>query len=173
MIATTLAVIFGTAMTTTNSVWAANIDCPNVQNTNNCNGTNNDDRMAGTANEDNMNGLGGKDTMFGFASNDFMDGGPGDDTMSGGSGDDFMLGRDGDDNINGDSGHDTILGFIGADILKGSSGNDKIFHSVSDLATFRDSSKDTIDCGSGNDEAWINTSQDGDTAINCETVHAG
>ena len=79
----------------------------------------------------------------------------------------------GDDNINGDSGDDTIQGFGGADILKGSSGNDRIFHFTSDLATFRDSSKDTIDCGSGNDEAWINTSQDGDTAINCETVHAG
>ena len=36
-----------------------------------------------------------------------------------------------------------------------------------------DGSKDTIDCGSGNDEAWINVSQDGDTAVNCETVHAG
>ena len=99
--------------------------------------------------------------------------------MSGGSGDDNMDGDirqvpgGGNDNINGDSGDDTIQGFPGADILKGSSGNDKIFHSVSDLATFRDSSKDTIDCGSGNDEAWINTSQDGDTAINCETVHAG
>ena len=42
----------------------------------------------------------------------------------------------------------------------------QIFHSP-------DGSKDTIDCGSGNDEAWINVSQDGDTAVNCETVHAG
>ena len=35
-----------------------------------------------------------------------------------------------------------------------------------------DGSKDSIDCGSGNDEAWINISQDGDTAVNCETVHS-
>jgi hypothetical protein len=55
VITTTLAVIFGTGMTSTNSVWGANIDCPNVPNTNNCNGTDGDDRMAGTANEDNMN----------------------------------------------------------------------------------------------------------------------
>ena len=45
------------------------------------------------------------------------------------------------------SGDDTIQGFGGADILKGSSGNDRIFHFISDLTTFRDSSKDTIDCG--------------------------
>jgi Ca2+-binding RTX toxin-like protein len=99
--------------------------------------------------------------------------------MSGGSGDDDMDGDisqvpgGGNDNINGDSGHDTIQEFLGADILKGSSGNDRIFHSTSDLPAIPDRSKDTIDCGSGIDEAWINVSVDGDTAVNCETVHAG
>ena len=121
-----------------------------------------------------MSGFNGNDKMYGFAGNDQMDGGLGDDTMSGGSGDDFMLGREGDDNINGDSGDDTILGFRGADILKGSSGNDRIFHDFLRFPVDADGSKDTIDCGSGNDEAWINTSTDGDTAdSNCETVHAG
>jgi Ca2+-binding RTX toxin-like protein len=111
--------------------------------------------------------------MFGFARDDQIDGGPGDDTMSGGSGNDLMLGRDGDDNINGDSGHDVILGFRGADILKGSSGNDRIFHDFIRFPEESDGSKDTIDCGAGIDEAWINTSQDGDTAAsNCETDHA-
>jgi Ca2+-binding RTX toxin-like protein len=78
----------------------------------------------------------------------------------------------GKDNINGDSGDDTIQGFLGADTLKGSSGNDRIFHDLDFLSTNPDLSKDTIDCGSGNDEAWINISRDGDTAINCETVHS-
>ena len=171
MIATTLAVIFGTAMTSTNSVWAADITCTRgVQ----CIGTDEPDNMKGTSEADDMSGLNGNDKMNGFAGNDQMDGGPGDDTMSGGSGHDFMLGREGDDNINGDSGDDTILGFRGADILKGSSGNDRIFHDFLRFPVDADGSKDSIDCGSGNDEAWINTSTDGDTAAsNCETVHTG
>jgi Ca2+-binding RTX toxin-like protein len=178
----TLAVIFGTAMTSTNSAWAATINCPNVPPPNppgtaNCVGTDNPDTILGTANEDFMIGQGGDDKMFGFARNDVMDGGTGDDTMSGGSGDDNMFGGNGDDNMNGDSGNDIVIGFRGADILKGSSGNDEIYHfgkstPISE-STLPDGSKDTIDCGSGNDEAWINISQDHDTAdSNCETVHS-
>jgi Ca2+-binding RTX toxin-like protein len=179
VISTTLAVIFGTAMTTTNSVWAATINCPNqppVPPFNiNCIGTDDPDNMLGTANQDVMNGREGNDRMFGFSSNDQMDGGPDDDTMSGGSGDDILNGFIQNDNVNGDSGDDEIIGYFGADILKGSSGNDRIFHFATDnsLNTRPDGSKDNIDCGSGIDEAWINTSQDGDTAISCETVHAG
>ena len=32
--------------------------------------------------------------------------------------------------------------------------------------------RDTIDCGPGNDEVWINVSTDHDTATNCEIVHS-
>ena len=106
-----------------------------------------------------------------------MAGGTGDDTMCSGSGDDEMFGQDNDDNMNGNSGHDTVVGVLGADILKGSSGNDKIYHGFLNpdisLAILPDGSKDTIDGGVGNDEAFINVNQDGDTAVNCETVHAG
>ena len=110
-------------------------------------------------------------TMFGFADNDLMIGGDGDDTMSGGSGNDILDGNFGDDNINGNSGDDVLIGNFGADILKGSSGNDQISHVIRG-STVSDNAKDTIDCGSGIDEAWINISRDGDTAINCETVHS-
>jgi Ca2+-binding RTX toxin-like protein len=179
VIATTLAVIFGTTMTNTNTVWAATIHCPTVPGTNQCFGTSFPDDMLGTSKDDEMDGGLGNDNMFGFSGNDKMTGSLDSDTMSGGSGNDNMDGDitqvpgGGNDNINGDSGDDTIQGFPGADILKGSSGNDRIFHFISGLDTVSDSSKDTIDCGSGNDEAWINTSQDGDTTVNCETVHAG
>jgi Ca2+-binding RTX toxin-like protein len=171
MIIATLAVTFGTAMTTTNSVWAATINCPNAVGFFNCNGTNDPDTMLGTANEDGIQGFEGDDRMFGFASDDALVGDAGDDTMSGGSGDDRMTGGGGNDNINGDSGHDEMSGGIGADILKGSSGNDKISHFLGPV-TRPDRSIDTIDCGSGNDEAWINVSDDHDTAVNCETVHS-
>ena len=171
-ITATFAVIIGTALTTTNMAWAADITCTRGPVTPNpCTGTNDPDNMKGTSDDDAMSGLDGDDSMNGFAGNDQMFGGRGDDTMSGGSGHDFMLGREGDDNINGDSGDDTILGFRGADILKGSSGNDRIFHDFLRFPVEPDGSKDSIDCGSGNDEAWINVSQDGDTAVNCEILH--
>jgi len=53
VIATTLAVIFGTAMTGTNSVWTEPpIHCPTVAGTNQCNGqcngTDEADKMIGT-----------------------------------------------------------------------------------------------------------------------------
>ena len=179
MIATTLAVIFGTAMTSTssNNAWAANIDCPNqvpsgdIQN---CIGTIGPDNMQGTSKPDSMRGLADDDRMFGFASNDVMTGDGGDDTMNGGSGHDTMFGRIGDDKINGDSGNDEIIGGFGADSLFGSSGNDRITHGDFPTDTGPDGSKDDIHCGSGNDEAWINANVDGDTAdSDCETVHAG
>ena len=163
VISTTLAVIFGTAITTTNMAWADNINCTSGVT---CNGTSRDDTMSGSAGSYKMFGLAGNDEMHGGA-------GGGNDIMSGGSGADTMFGNAGNDNMNGDSSDDFIVGGDNADILKGSSGNDKIFHWLDrgTSSVLLDGSKDTIDCGSGNDEAWINTSFDHDTAVNCETVH--
>jgi Ca2+-binding RTX toxin-like protein len=95
-----------------------------------------------------------------------------DDNMIGGIGS-LDIYQDENDKINGDSGNDLIEGGIGLDILKGSSGNDRIYQEYG--GAFRinaDGFKDEIDCGSGVDEAWINISVDGDTAVNCETVHS-
>jgi len=42
------------------------------------------------------------------------------------------------------------------------------------LLTVSDGARDKIDCGPGNDDrAFINTSIDGDIAVNCEHVLAG
>jgi Ca2+-binding RTX toxin-like protein len=176
-ITATLAIISATAMTTTNNVWAADINCPNlppIDNFLNCEGTEDPDNMQGTSKPDFMKGFNGDDNMNGFAGNDAINGGDDDDTMNGGSGHDTMFGSSGDDKINGDSGNDILFGALGADILKGSSGNDQIYHFVGGAsATGPDRSRDEIDCGSGIDEAWINTSTDRDTAVKCETVHAG
>jgi hypothetical protein len=71
--------------------------------------------------------------------------------------------------MTGYAGDDLISGDFGADILKSSSGNDRIVHGSA--LTSADGSKDTMDCGAGNDEAWINTA-DGDTTVSdCEIVH--
>ena len=181
VLSTTLAVIFGTGMTSTNSVWAATIHCPNSAVVPpffvNCLGTDNNDNMIGTTESDSMEARGGNDIMSGFGSSDRMFGGDGDDTVSGGSANDLANGNARSDNVNGDSGDDTVVGDFGPDTLKGNSGNDKIYQWVNDgvnVPTSPDGSKDTVDCGSGNDEAFINTSVDHDTAAsNCETVHEG
>ena len=113
-----LAVIFGTAMTTTNSVWAAKISCPTEPNTNICNGTNDDDKIDGASHRDFMNGMSGDDKMYGNG---------GDDDLFGRDGDDKMYGNGGIDNMNGGRGTDKMYGGAGPDNVDGSNGNDKIY----------------------------------------------
>jgi Ca2+-binding RTX toxin-like protein len=89
--------------------------------------------------------------------------------------DDNMTGDSGVNDIEGKGGNDIIYGYKGGDIITGSGGDDKIYHN-SDLgsqSTAADGSKDTIDCGPGTDEVWINEQSDGDVTIanTCETVH--
>jgi hypothetical protein len=79
----TLAVIFGTAMTTTNMALADDITCSRGVT---CFGTLGPDNMQGTSTADAMNARLGDDNMNGFAANDLMVGGGDDDTMNGGSG---------------------------------------------------------------------------------------
>jgi Ca2+-binding RTX toxin-like protein len=111
VIATTLVVVFGTAMANINSVWAAPpIHCPPSTLTNPCVGTPQGDKMLGTADDDVMMGLNGQDEMFGFARDDQMFSNNGNDTMKGDSGDDNMHGNERNDNINGESGDDIIRG---------------------------------------------------------------
>lgn len=74
---------------------------------------------------------------------------------------------------NGDSGDETIAGYSGVDRMSGGEGADKIYHNVINNLLDPDGSKDKIDCGTGNDEAWINVSVDHDIAANCETLHTG
>ena len=70
----------------------------------------------------------------------------------------------------GDSGNDVIGGGLGADVFIGFPGDDQIYQFRQDSNNIPDGSIDEIDCGPGIDEAWIST-VDGDTAVNCETVH--
>lgn len=143
------------AILPTSSVWAATIQCKSTNNP--CFGTDENDAMIG---DDGDNFMGGK---------------LGNDVISGKAGDDVIFPAAGDDMANGDSGDDTIAGDSGADRMSGGEGADKIYHNViaSPSALLPDGSKDKIDCGAGNDEAWINVSVDHDIAANCETVHAG
>jgi len=143
----------------TSSVWAATIQCNSTNNP--CFGTDADD------------------TMIGDDGDSFIGGKLGNDVISGKAGDDVLVPAAGNDMVSGDSGDDTIAGDSGTDRMSGGEGADKIYHNVianpSDFtsALLPDGSKDKIDCGSGNDEVWINISVDHDIVANCEIVHAG
>jgi Ca2+-binding RTX toxin-like protein len=165
-----------------------------------CYGTDNSDDIIGTDTDDFIYGLKGDDTISGLGSlggpagYNYIDGGDGSDSLSGGvnhdiiSGgnskdniygkqdDDLLSGGEGDDHIDGGTGNDRLWGGTGGDTMKGGDGDDKIYHNTSQGSIFfdyssPDGSKDSIDCGDGQDEVWLNQESDGDEAINCEKVH--
>jgi Ca2+-binding RTX toxin-like protein len=181
--------------------WAATIQCPTGP-AFRCIGTGDADDMRGTLNpntmegrrgDDSMNGLSGNDKMYGDipipfdtdlrTDNDGMNGGTGSDLMQGGRGDDKIVGGTGNDFISGFNDinlapnpilgdDDEIRGNTGSDRIQGNggTGDDIIYHYTG--SAHSDLNQDTISCGTGQDEAFINISNDGDTAMNdCEIVH--
>jgi len=132
-----------------------------------CEGTDNDDVMKGTNQRDDMLGNGGDDKMTGGPGNDYLEGRQGSDQLDGGPGNDVMVGDDEDGNNAADA---------GADVINGGPGDDQLFQSQYIVSHGGDPLKsdgfqDELDCGPGNDEAWINVNTDHDTVKNCETVH--
>jgi Ca2+-binding RTX toxin-like protein len=140
--------------------------------------------MKGFAGDDELRGEAGKDMMNGGVGKDTLVGDDGDDRMTGEGGNDYLEARAGNDFLNGGPGNDILLGddedgdigVYGADVILGGPGDDKLFQSQyieshSGEPVKSDGFKDSLDCGPGNDEAWINVNTDHDTVKNCETVH--
>jgi len=143
-------------------------------------GTEEADRMVGISG-DNIIGVGTVDSIDGGGDVDLLSrgqdefsihGGGGSDHLLGGFNSDFISGGNGEDYIDGGSGNDRIVGGAYEDILIGFEGDDLI-SSNDEKHTKSDGYRDNIDCGPGDDEAWINVSNDGDVASNCESLHAG
>lgn len=89
----------------------------------------------------------------------------GNDNLYGKEGNDLLFGHEDNDLIEGSDGNDRIVGGDGQDILNGGSGDDKIYQGNADPNgppsfdySSPDGHKDTIDCGTGQDEVWLNTS---------------
>jgi len=155
--------------------------------------------IEGDAGNDRIAGGDGGDTISGGNGSDIIDGGPdvdgllgawGKDTLIGGTEDDMLQGSQDNDNLDGGGGNDILLGDggwagntvdrsdFGADIIKGGPGDDKLYHGLYEgssggLPTSSDFFKDKLDCGDGNDEAFVNVNTDHDEFINCEIVHKG
>jgi Ca2+-binding RTX toxin-like protein len=119
-----------------------------------------------------IDGGDGADLLSGGQAENRINGGEGSDHLLGGFNSDFISGGNGEDYIDGGSGNDKIIGGAYEDILIGFEGDDLI-SSNDENRTKSDGYKDSVDCGPGDDEAWINVSNDGDLARNCESLHAG
>lgn len=198
-ILSSIAILIGTV--SPYPVFAANIncngtaDCIGTPGSDNIRGDRSSNNIFGdgprgtgpTGAADNIFGGSGADAIFAQAGDDKVDAGAGDDVVHGGAGNDKIYGGtgndvcldgdDGTDKIDGGPGNDCINGEganpgpTGADILIGSSGNDDI-SAFQHHSTLSDGKRDIIDCGSGFDSAWFNTSIDHDlVSSNCEDLH--
>jgi hypothetical protein len=106
-------------------------------------GTNGPDTLRGTNGDDNLIGKGGNDDLFGLRGSDNLLGGEGRDNVIGGS---ERRPGGGDKNLDGGEGNDFVGGGRGSDNMVGGEGNDFLFE-----CCLRESSKDTLSGGSGND----------------------
>ena len=129
------------------------------------------DTLTGGPKGDSLDGGDGVDTIHGADSNDTIEGGGGDDDLNGDAGKDTISGNTGGDTLRGGTEDDTLYGNAGPDTMLGNLGKDKYFGGTeADNINADDDQNETVDCGSGwfaDDKATIN---DGDTAIDCETV---
>jgi hypothetical protein len=103
-------------------------------------GTQQADRLVGTKSADSLKGLGGNDTLIGGRGRDVLIGGKGDDKLRGGPGRDTYNMRDG--------------------VQLSAPGNDRI--------DARDGGNDEINCGTGDDIAVVDATEDG--VYDCEVV---
>jgi Ca2+-binding RTX toxin-like protein len=101
-----LAVMAATLVMASGAAFAVTIiNCPSFSGTNDCIGTNNNDRLIGTSDPDNMSALKGDDVLKGLEGDD--------NAMRGDQGNDRLLGGPGEDHIGGGTGKDVLKG--GAD----------------------------------------------------------
>jgi Ca2+-binding RTX toxin-like protein len=109
------------------------------------------------------------ETVIGGSGGDVLTGEDGANALFGGAGADQLKGLGGDDNLNGGAGADVVTGASGDDVLTGGPNPDKITGaSGDDVINAKDSSKDTIDCGTGNDRVTVDAIDV--VSSNCEHV---
>ena len=112
-------------------------------------GTDGPDTLVGTPERDTLNGRGGDDELAGLGSRDTLRGARGSDVVRGGRGGDLLRGGGGRDGLNMRDG-----------VQLSSPGDDEI--------RARDGFRDQINCGTGDDVAYVDQVEDG--VYDCETV---
>jgi Ca2+-binding RTX toxin-like protein len=101
----------------------------------------------------------GNDRLSGDGDDNWLDGNGGADRLRGRQGDDLLRGDGGNDRVSGEDGNDYVSGESGKDALSGGGGNDQV--------TARDSTAETVECGTGEDVAVATRL---DTLRDCEVA---
>lgn len=133
------------------------------------------DCVLGGADDDILDGHDGSDILRGEGGDDDVRGGNGTDASYGGADDDLIDPKRGSDRAYGDAGEDIVSGGADNDILYGGPGNDLLtdglgkneYHAGAgnDIVSARQGTSERIDCGPGNDVAFVNPK---DKTDNCE-----
>jgi serralysin len=121
-------------------------------------GTKKRDRIFGRAGDDLIKGKKGRDRLSGNAGDDTLVGGKGRDKLRAGPGKDILWGGPGNDRMVGGPGENQLNMRDGVE--QGSPGNDVI--------NARNGQSDEIDCGDGDDTAYVDRAEDG--VYGCERV---
>jgi Ca2+-binding RTX toxin-like protein len=122
--------------------------------------------FVGTPGPDTIYGTASHDTIFGRGGGDSLRGRDGGDVIYGDAGADLVKGGEGNDVEYGGAGDDTMWVGRGRDAEFGGPGND-VLHALAD-----DNQFDVVDCGSGNDVAWLSIAEKGRYLIRgCEVVN--
>ena len=95
----------------------------------------------------------GNDVVYGQAGSDDLHGADGHDVLYGGQGNDTIHGGQAGDIEYVGYGNDSLWGGRGADELYGGPSDD-VLHALAD-----DNQVDVVDCGAGNDVAWLNVEE--------------
>jgi Ca2+-binding RTX toxin-like protein len=122
-------------------------------------GTEKADQLVGTRRPDTIRGRGGEDKLVGRARGDRLSGGRGFDTIRGGHGADFLHGGPDGGNLVGGPGRDRFNMTPDGAQLRG--GGDEVIRA-------RDGRPDAINCGHGDDVAYVDRVEDG--VYDCERV---
>jgi Ca2+-binding RTX toxin-like protein len=136
-------------------------------------GTDDKDKLKGTANPDGIFGMGGNDKIWGFAGDDFLTGGDGNDKIYGGDDNDVIEGGGGSDKLFGEAGDDTIIGGGGDDIIEGGEGADMMYGGDGNDTLSYASSTDGVSVALhdlGEIEVFFGTYAIGDTGIGFENI---
>jgi Ca2+-binding RTX toxin-like protein len=119
--------------------------------------------FVGTSGPDTIYGTSGSDAIYGKAGDDSLHGRAGNDVVYGGRGDDVIKGGEDNDVEYGGAGNDSMWVGRGADAEYGGPGED-VLHALAD-----DNRMDIVDCGAGQDVAWLNVAEKGKYVIRgCE-----
>jgi hypothetical protein len=138
--------LMGVVLLATGTAFAMTVRCSSVE----CNGTEEADRIFGSASEEIINAGDGSDEVFGRGSRD---------VIRGELGKDEIYGQRGNDGLKGSAGADKVFGGLGDDIVRGGT------HAQVD-----DGRRDFLDCGEGDMDTVYYTPGE-DVIKHCEVLN--